>query len=156
MTSPTVPYEEGLRTGNTFDDILDDPELGLTVYDGGYSGALFADPVFHPTDDTHQGVYRTPTDIVEWTEIEYDVPSTNPSTGEVDRNAFILGGFEQPDAHDFRGDHPLIQRNGVEGSYGAAGSDTDDYVTQYAQGVGAKDWSDPTDDEQYDAMSQGY
>lgn len=152
----TVPYEEGLRTGNGFDDILDDPELGITVYDSGIPGQLFSDPVFHPTDDTEQGIYRTPTDVVEWNEIVYDVPSTNPSTGMVDRNAYILGAFEIPDAHDFRGDHPLIERTQVEGSYGAAGSDTDDYTIQYAQGVGAKDWSDPTDDEQYDAMSLGY
>lgn len=129
-------------------DLQDNDEPGITRYDAGYPiGA----PVGHATDDTEDGIPRNPDSIVMWTELDYDIGG---GTGQADRNAYVLGGFDMPDAHDFRGDHPLIPRAAVAGAYGDVGN-SDDYPAEYAQGLAAQSYSDPTDEESWDSISQG-
>lgn len=139
-----VPYEA---------DRLTNDEPGLTIYDSGFPGGLFGAPVYHATDQTEDGIPRHPSDIVEWVELDQDIGG---GTGLVDRNAFVLGGFDMPDAHDFRGDHPLVPRESVSGSYGDVGYGPEDYPTQYAQGIAAQDYETPSPEDSWDAVSVGY
>lgn len=143
----TVPYEADLQHN--------DQPGGVTPYygDDGYPAATFSNPVFHQTDMTEDGISRWPTDIVEWTELDLDIGG---GPGLADRNAYVLGGLEKPDAHDFRGDHALVPREAIMGSYGDVGYGSEDYPTQYTQGVAAQDYETPTSEESWDAVSYGF
>lgn len=143
MSNAVVPYEA---------DKLTNDEPGLTAYDSGFPGGLFGATVFHGTDETEDGIPRSPSDIVEWVELNQDIGG---GTGLVDRNSYVLHGFDMPDMHDFRGDHPNVPLTPVYGSYGDAGYGSEDYPTQYTQGIAAQDYETPSSEDSWDAVSYG-
>lgn len=145
MTQPLAvsPYEgsaEPIPSGEF--------EGGVTVYD----------PYFplHPAviKGTDTAVFdgQAPGGYVEWTDLDYEIGG---QAGLVNRNAFILGGLEAPDAHDFRGDHAIVPRREISGTYGDVGS-SDDFAGEYAQGIAAQGYPDISREESWSRISEGY
>jgi hypothetical protein len=153
VSGTAVMYENDLRTNGTGTNDGTDAGFpvtpGLTVYD---DHSPTSARVFHGTDKTSEGIYRSGESIVTWQDIDYDIGGV---PGATDRSAYILGGFDMPDAHDFRGDHPLVIRRDAGGSYGDAGN-SGDYPTEYNQGLAAESYNDPTDEDSWNAVSLGY
>jgi hypothetical protein len=121
---------------------------GVTVYDDGFPVVGF--PIAKGTDD-NVDLNLPPNPYVEWTDLDYTVGG---EPGAVNRNAYVVGGMPAPDAHDFRGDHPVIPAR-VVGAYGDVGN-TDDYASDYALGIAANAYPDVTMEESQDEVSAGF
>ena len=137
----TQPYEASAIVSDT---------PGTTVYDAGFP--IAGAPVFKGTD-TDLGFNLEPDPIVKVADLDYEIGG---EPGAVNRQAYVLHGIDVLyDAHDFRGDHPVIPRREVYGNYGDVGN-TDDYSSQYAEAIASNGYPDMTTAETWDAVSQGF
>lgn len=122
---------------------------GVTAYDAGFP--VIGAPLFKGTD---ADLVAEPTDgdYVRWVDLDYEIGG---GTGAANRNAYVLNGVPVTfDAHDFRGDHAHIPAHYPYGNYGDVGN-TDDYASQYAQGIAANAYPDLTTEESWDRVSAG-
>lgn len=127
--------------------VLPSDGSGVTVYDAGFP---IPPALFHGTDEAYLSA-STPNPFVEWTDLDYEIGG---DTGLVDRNAYVLGGITNySDAHDFRGDHVILEPRDANGAYGDASGD--DYATSYALGIAAQGYPDISREESWDSLSAG-
>lgn len=139
MTMPVgYPYE---------DSVLPSGQPGVTVYDPGY-------PVGQPVQkgtDTAVAFNVPPNPFTEWTDLDYEIGG---EPGAVNRNAYVINGIPDYDAHDFR-DYVVVPKRTNYGATGDVGS-ADDYSVQYSQAIAANAYPDVTQQESWDEVSQGF